>query len=324
MPQPEQADYDSPWKDIIEQFFEQCLLFFFPRIYKQIEWSKGFSFLDKEFQKISKDAETTRQTVDKLVKVYLLGGEELWLLIHIEVQSQRDQDFAARMFTYHYRIFDKYHRQVVSLALLADEHAAWRPSLYEEKNFGCEVRLKFPIIKLLDYRAKLPQLERSQNPFALVVLAHLRALETKRAPQKRMLAKLQLIRLMRGRGFTKKHIADLLRFIDWVLTLPAELERQLTDTVEKEEENMKRQKYVTSWERMGEAKGLEQGLEQGQIKSLRTTIADTLELRFGVKAESMLAELTPINDATLLRSLQRHAVVCKSLDEFESQLAIAA
>ena len=320
MPQPEQADYDSPWKDIIEQFFEQCLLFFFPRIYKQIDWSKGFSFLDKEFQKISKDAETTRQTVDKLVKVYLLGGEELWLLIHIEVQSQRDHDFAARMFTYHYRIFDKYHRQVVSLALLADEHASWRPSQYEEKNFGCEVRLKFPIIKLLDYHAKLTQLERSQNPFALVVLAHLRALETKRAPQKRMLAKLQLIRLMRGRGFTKKHIADLLRFIDWVLTLPAELERQLTDTVEKEEENMKRQKYVTSWERMGEAKGL----EQGQLTSLRTTIADTLELRFGVNAEAMLAELTAINDATLLRSLQRHAVVCKSLDEFESQLAIAA
>ena len=147
-----------------------------------------------------------------------------------------------------------------------------------------------------------------------------------------MLAKLQLIRLMRGRGFTKKYIADLLRFIDWVLTLPAELERQLTDTVEKEEENMKRQKYVTSWERMGEAKGLEQGIEQGleqgreqgQIRSLRTTIADTLELRFGVNAEAMLAELTPINDATLLRSLQRHAVVCKSLDEFESQLAIAA
>ncbi len=321
MPQTEQADYDSPWKDIIEQFFEQCLLFFFPRIYQQIDWSKGFSFLDKEFQKISRDAETTRQTVDKLVKVYLLGGEELWLLIHIEVQSQRDHDFAARMFTYHYRIFDKYHRQVVSLALLADEHAAWRPSQYEEKNFGCEVRLKFPIIKLLDYRAKLTQLERSQNPFALVVLAHLRALETKRAPQKRMLAKLQL---MRGRGFTKKYIAELLRFIDWVLTLPAELEEQLTDTVEKEEENMKRQKYVTSWERMGEAKGLEQGLEQGQIRSLRTTIADTLELRFGANPEALLVELTPINDAGLLRTLQRHAVICQSLDDFQSQLEIAA
>ncbi len=262
----------------------------------------------------------------------MLGGEELWLLIQIEVQSQRDQEFAARMFTYHYRIFDKYHRQVVSLALLADEHVGWRSTQYEEKNFGCEVRLKFPIIKLLDYRAKLAQLERTQNPFALVVLAHLRALETKRAPQKRMLAKLQLIRLMRGRGFTKKHIADLLRFIDWVRTLPSELEQQLSDTVDKEDADMKRNKYVTSWERMAEAKGLEKGLEkgiekglqQGQIKTLQSTIAETLELRFGANTEAIFAELTPISDADFLRVLQRHAVICQSLDDFQSKLELAA
>ena len=135
---------------------------------------------------------------------------------------------------------------------------------------------------------------------------------------------MQLIRLIRGRGFTKKHIAELLQFIDWVLTLPAELEQQLTDTVEKEEEGMKRNKYVTSWERIGEAKGLEKGLEQGQIRSLQTTIADTLELRFGTKAEAILAELNHLNDAAFLRTLQRHAVICKSMDEFVSQLSIAA
>ena len=113
-----------------------------------------------------------------------------------------------------------------------------------------------------------------------------------------------------------------------MLTLPAELEQQLTDTVEKEEESMKRKKYVASWERIGEAKGLEkgleQGLEQGQIRSLQTTIADTLELRFGTKAEAILAELNHLNDAAFLRTLQRHAVICKSMDEFVSQLSIAA
>ena len=199
---------------------------------------------------------------------------------------------------------------------MADEHAGWRPSQYEEKNFGCEVRLKFPIIKLLDYRVKLKQLERSQNPFALVVLAHLRALETKRAPQKRMLAKLQLIRLMRGRGFTKKHIAELLRFIDWILTLPAELEKQLEATVEKEEENMKRQKYVTSWERMGE--------ERGEIKTLRRSINEILSLRFGASPENISIYLQDVNDAVYLEALHRHAVICQSLDEFQSKLELAA
>ncbi|HEX4950162.1 MAG TPA: hypothetical protein VFZ34_26080 [Blastocatellia bacterium] len=315
MPPTEQADYDSPWKDVIEAFFIEFMQFFFPRIHKQIDWSQGYTFLDKELQKITRDAEATRNTVDKLVKVFLLGGQEVWILIHIEVQGQYDAQFAGRMFVYYYRIFDRYQKPIVSLAVLTDEGKTWRPSGYEQKLFGCELTLKFPTVKLLDYRAKMTQLERSQNPFALVVLAHLRSLETKRAPQKRMIAKLQLIRLMRGRGYTKKQIADLLRFIDWVLTLPEYLENELTFTLEKEEA-MKRKKYVTSWERIYEARG--------EAKALRKNINETLNLRFGASPERTATFLEAIKDVPYLEELHRRAVVCQSLDEFESQLDIAA
>ena len=319
MPQNEQADYDSPWKEVIEQFFVEFMLFFFPRIHKQIDWSQGFAFLDKELQKITRDAEATRNTVDKLVKVFLLGGQEIWILIHIEVQGQRDAQFGVRMFIYYYRLFERYRKPIVSLAILTDESKTWRPSTYEQKLFGCELKLKFPTVKLLDYRAKMAQLERSQNPFALVVLAHLRSLETKRAPHKRMNAKLQLIRLMRGRGYTKKQIAELLRFIDWVLTLPQELEEELTFTLEKEDP-MKRKKYVTSWERMGE----ERGEIKGEIKTLRKNINEILNLRFGFLPESIASFTQTVEDANYLQALLRRAVVCQSLDEFESQLEIAA
>ena len=315
MPQTEQADYDSPWKDILEHFFVEFMQFFFPRIYKQIDWSQGFVFLEKELQKITRDAEATRNTVDKLVKVFLLGGQEIWILIHIEVQGQRDPNFESRMFVYYYRIFERYRKPIVSLAIFTDESKTWRPSAYEQKLFGCELTLKFPTVKLLDYRAKMAQLERSQNPFALVVLAHLRSLETKRAPNKRMNAKLQLIRLMRVRGYTKKQIADLLRFIDWVLTLPRELEDELTFTLEKEDP-MKRKKYVTSWERMGE--------ERGEIKTLRKNINEILSLRFGTSPEHTSTFLEEIKDTDYLQELHRRAILCQSLDEFESQLEIAA
>lgn len=315
MPPTEQAGYDSPWKDIIEVFFVEFMQFFFPRIHKQIDWSKGFVFLDKELQKIIRDAEATRNTVDKLVKVFLLGGQEVWILIHIEVQGQYDAQFAGRMFVYYYRIFDRYQKPIVSLAVLTDEGKTWRPSGYEQKLFGCELTLKFPTVKLLDYRAKMTKLERSQNPFALVVLAHLRSLETKRAPQKRMIAKLQLIRLMRGRGYTKKQIADLLRFIDWVLTLPEYLEEELTTTLDNEED-MKRKKYVTSWERIYEARGV--------AKALRKNINEILNLRFGASPERTTTFLEEIKDVSYLEELHRRAVVCQSLDEFESQLDIAA
>ncbi|MBE2202596.1 MAG: hypothetical protein IAE79_28550, partial [Anaerolinea sp.] len=80
MAQPDtpQSDYDSPWKEVIEQFFPQFMLFFFPQVYAAIDWSKGYTFLDKEFQKVTRDAQTGKRYVDKLVQVYLLNGQETW------------------------------------------------------------------------------------------------------------------------------------------------------------------------------------------------------------------------------------------------------
>ena len=67
---------DSFWKEVLEKLFSEFLQFFFPEIHKDIDFDKGYLFLDKEFQKISKEAKTGRKIVDKLVKVFLNNGEE--------------------------------------------------------------------------------------------------------------------------------------------------------------------------------------------------------------------------------------------------------
>ncbi|NEO28751.1 MAG: hypothetical protein F6K03_18220 [Kamptonema sp. SIO4C4] len=100
------ADYDSPWKEALSVYFEPFMAFFFPEIHRDIDWTRGYEFLDKEFQKIVRETETGRRDSDKLVKVWRLNGEETWVLIHIEVQSQAQTVFAERMFIYNNRIFD--------------------------------------------------------------------------------------------------------------------------------------------------------------------------------------------------------------------------
>ncbi|MCP4346718.1 MAG: hypothetical protein GY795_14470 [Desulfobacterales bacterium] len=42
------ADYDSPWKEAVEVYFEAFMLFFFPNIHDEIDWSMGYEFLEKE------------------------------------------------------------------------------------------------------------------------------------------------------------------------------------------------------------------------------------------------------------------------------------
>ncbi len=49
----QKEDYDSPWKEIIEELFEQFMEFFFPKIYKNIDFSKGYKIKSKEIQEIS-------------------------------------------------------------------------------------------------------------------------------------------------------------------------------------------------------------------------------------------------------------------------------
>jgi hypothetical protein len=149
------VDYDSPWKEAIDRYFEPCPAFFFPEAHAEIDWGRGYEMLDKELQPIVRRAEHGRRYVDKLVKVWLKSGEEQWLLIHIEVQAWKEGDFPRRMFVYNHRIFDRYDREVISLAILIDDDPAWRPSRFEYGRWGFRTSMVFPIVKLLDLCAKI-------------------------------------------------------------------------------------------------------------------------------------------------------------------------
>ena len=116
-------DFDSPWKEALERFLEPFFAFFLPEAHADIDWSEPAEHLDAELRKVVREAETTNQRADFLIRVKLLGGEERWVLIHIEVQSQVDLGLARRLFPYDYRIFDRYQVPVATLALLGEERA---------------------------------------------------------------------------------------------------------------------------------------------------------------------------------------------------------
>ena len=116
-------EYDSPWKVALERYFPEFMEFYFPVIFADIDWGSGYDFLDKELQQVTKDAELGRRYVDKLVRVLRLSGDEGWVCVHIEVQGDAEDVFARRMFTYHYRLFDRYDKPLASLAVLADNQS---------------------------------------------------------------------------------------------------------------------------------------------------------------------------------------------------------
>lgn len=142
--------------------------------------------------------------MDLLVKVWLVTGDELWILIHVEIQGDRDAAFSERMYTSQYRAFDLHCKPVIGLAILTDEEAGWRPSEYRHGKLGSEVIYRFNTVKLLDYREHLPQLEQSDNPFAVVTMAHLAAKQTWNRSDSRYSAKWYILYGLYQRGFTRQ------------------------------------------------------------------------------------------------------------------------
>ncbi|KYC36707.1 hypothetical protein WA1_44310 [Scytonema hofmannii PCC 7110] len=264
--------YDSPWKDILQIYFEEFILFFLPNEYIHIDWTKPIEFLDKELEEVVKDAEIGRRFADKLVKIYLTNGSEEWVLIHIEVQAQEDSDFAERMYVYSSRIYSKYKKKVVSIAVLGDDNPNWKPSQFGYSLFGYRLNVEYPVIKLLDDQQQQSQLSASNNPFAMVVLAHLAALNTRSDRTLRKQEKLALVQRLYSMEFEEQDILNLFAFLDWMLTLPLDLEAEFRQEV-KQLEVRQAMKYVTSVERSG--------IETGKKEHALSLIVRLLNRRVG-------------------------------------------
>jgi hypothetical protein len=268
MTTPERDDYDHPWKQVIEYAFRPFLAFFFPAAHAGIAWERGYTFLEQELHQITRDADVSTRHVDKLVQVWQAGGQETWLLIHIEVQSQEETGFAERMFTYYYRLYDRYRVPIESLAILGDEGTRWRPTQFQPRVvWETALTFRFRSVKLLDYQA-WEALEASDNPFALMVMAHLKTRETKHDGAGRLHWKMTLVRRLYERGYGREDILMLFRFLDWLMWLPEALTTQFWQTLQTYEE-AHQMTYITSIERLGIEQGRAEGIEQGRAEGMQ-------------------------------------------------------
>ena len=318
-----QTDQDSPWKEVVERFFLAFMAFFLPQAFEDIDWERGYEFLDKELQKVVRDATLGRRYLDKLVKVWLKTGEEVWVLIHIEIQGYYEADFERRVYTYNYRIFDRYNREVASFIILTDDDPKWRPHEFRYERWGCCPGIVFPVVKLLDFKSRWAELEASDNPFAVVTMASLKVLETQQNHPERLAWKIALIKGLYQRGFQREDVLELLRFIDWIMILPEELALSFDDEMEKFERS-KKMPYVSSfekrWMKKGLNQGLSQGLSQGASQEAMTSVFDALETRFGTVSESLAERIQKVKDVEQLRRLLRRAIQVASPQEFELEL----
>jgi hypothetical protein len=233
--------------------------------------------------------------------VWLLDNQEVWILIHVEVQSQYDKEFSQRMFIYNYRSFDLYQKPVISLAILGDGTKSWRPSSYQYGLGSSQLIFNFSIVKLLDYQWE--ELEQSNNIFAIVVMAHLKTKATNSNLSAREQWKWNLARLLYERGYNRKEIVDLYKVIDLMMALSEDLQLSFEEKLANYQEERK-MPLLTNIER----RTIEKTRKQDIIK--------LVQVRFGDIPENLIASINQIDKTSFLEQLLISTISISSLEEF--------
>jgi len=262
---------DAPWKRMLSHFFQPFIELCLPTIEAQIDWEKGYENLNKDFEKMSHSSKTGKRLLDMLIKVTMLDGHQKLILIHLEIQAQKQNDFPQRMYTYNYKVYDKYQLPVVSIALLLDEDPSWRPNSFEMEDPFLKVPylvFKYHVVKLLDFSTQREALINNKNIFAKIVRIQLSALETQQNLFQRLHDKIELDTELLKSELTEEEISQLKIFLDWILLLPEELMMTYTEQI-KEIEKEFGVTFVSSAERVGVIKGLREGHQKGLQKGLQ-------------------------------------------------------
>ena len=310
-------DFDGAWKEATEFFLPQSLELMRPEIHRGIDWSRPPVYLDTELRKITPDAEHGRQLPDRLIGITRADADGEDALLHLEAQSQTDPQTPFRMYRYHTQLFELRGKEVVSLAILADDDPNWRPHCYQRELWGCRTRFEFLTCKLLDFSDE--ELFHSQNPVAKIILAQRIAQRTARNSPERFRLKLQWLDRLVEQGFSADDTPKLFRMLERMTPLSRDLDiefhRQLNQYA-----SHKTMTFITTLEQFAMEKGLSQGLERGLSQGLQAGWVQSLKslvaLRFSDWDPAWDNRLESIEDPSRFQELQRLAMTLPSSEAF--------
>ena len=163
--------HDIVFKEILTVYFKDFIEMFLPKLSDQLDF-ENLTFLDKEM--FHHGTSRSKNYLDLVCKAPMLDKDEntKLILVHIEVQSTKDNKMVERMLDYYCHLRIKHHLDVVPIVLFADD-AKWRKEVknsydmsFNDKNY---LHFKYEQIKLkhLDVRNYM----NSTKPLAYALMA---------------------------------------------------------------------------------------------------------------------------------------------------------
>ena len=307
--------YDRNWKQVVTELIDPFIAFFLPDLYAEIDWGFPPEFLEKELYK-TQILKKNKRELDKLVKVKLKSGEEKWIFIHIEFQTNGAANIGMRMYEYYELIRERYGKEIVALVVYTGDRIPKNPNSYTVEYFGTSITYCFNFYAVCEQTEA--ELLNNPNPFALIVLANWYVLQSKNDDEKRYSFKAKVYELAKNRGYSFEYSINLLMFVVYLMRLPQDLEQKF----EKEiiSPNYYKEKKMRKYSQSSYS------IVNNAVRDLYGATVEELKAEAAAKAEAAVkAEAAAKAEAALLKSIiLLHDKIGLSMEEIAEHLQIEA
>ncbi|WP_049895070.1 Rpn family recombination-promoting nuclease/putative transposase [Paenibacillus antibioticophila] len=289
------TSHDEAFKKLLQTFFAEFIELFFPEFDKLLDHHHT-RFLMQELLVDIVGGE--KRTLDLLLETRYLELDA-YILIHIEPQSYRENDFHERMFIYFSRLFERHRKEcklIIPIAVFTADEAK------EEKNtleMGTPQQsiLRFEFMKVELRMQPWRQFIDSGNPVAAALLAKMGY--TKGEEREIRLAYLRMILRLQG-TLDDARMALIMSVADQYFNADPELDKRLLEELKEQypEEGRALMKLMPVWSRLGYEEGLKEGLEEGLEKGIEKTALNML--REGMEI-SLVAKVTGLSEEQVVK-----------------------
>lgn len=273
--------HDQLFKDFLRAFLREFLELFYPDVAQLLDFST-VRFFDKEL--FTDFPEGSLREADLVAEVRTTAGEPELLLIHLEVQTERERGFEARMFQYYALLWLRYRLPIFPVVVyLMARAGGLTEQEYRATLWGREVlRFCYQSVALPDLDAG--EYVASGNPVAAALAA---LMERGKTLEGLTLRALMMQRVAQGELDPARKFL-LVNLIETYFALAADEADAFSRLLAREEFTEVREMQVTWADKMME-KGVEKGLEKGRqegrqeglLEGRRSALLRLMSQKFG-------------------------------------------
>jgi predicted transposase YdaD len=304
-----QLGHDQLFKMLLEKFLKEFLELFFPAVARRLDFGT-VEFLDKELP-LDFTKGTTREA-DVVARLETHEGEPEIVLVHVEVQSRPERDFARRMFEYSILLWLRDRVPIFPVVLYLQGGKGLTDEEYQLSVFGRELfRFRYASVGL----ARLQAEEYVDTGPLGVALA---ALMSRRKGGDPVVFEADMERRVAESGLDEARKFLLLDVIETYSKLSEDERARLERLISRKEYRTVQEVKETWSDRMrerGRKEGRKEGREAGVIEGKRETLLRQLTAKFGPLSPEMIAKVKAVPSAAELDAYLDRFVAAESLED---------